>query len=52
MEKTPVENGGIGRVKFHWLQILQNKFQKIMMFYLVDSVASRGSFLIDEDGTD
>ncbi|RXJ59929.1 peroxiredoxin [Candidatus Marinarcus aquaticus] len=49
--ETPVENGGIGRVKFPMVADLSKQISKDYDVLFADSVALRGSFLIDKDGT-
>ena len=50
--ETPVENGGIGRVKFPLVADITKQISKDFDDVLFgDSVALRGSFLIDKDGT-
>ncbi|WP_152058188.1 peroxiredoxin, partial [Aliarcobacter butzleri] len=49
--ETPVENGGIGRVKFPMVADLNKQISKDYDVLFGESVALRGSFLIDKDGT-
>jgi len=49
--ETPVEAGGIGRVKFPMVADLNKQIAKDYDVLLNESVALRGSFLIDADGT-
>ncbi len=49
--ETPVENGGIGRVKFPLVADLSKSISKDYDVLFGESVALRGSFLIDKDGT-
>ena len=49
--ETPVENGGIGRVKFPMVADLSKQIARDYDVLFGDSVALRGSFLIDSDGT-
>ena len=49
--ETPVEQGGIGRVKYPLVADLDKKISKKYDVLLDKSVALRGSFLIDADGT-
>ena len=49
--ETPVENGGIGRVKFPMVADLSKQIARDYDVLFGDSVALRGSFLIDADGT-
>ena len=49
--ETPVENGGIGRVKFPMVADLSKQISKDYDVLFGESVALRGSFLIDKDGT-
>jgi len=49
--ETPVEAGGIGRVKFLMVADLNKQIAKDYDVLLNESVALRGSFLIDADGT-
>jgi len=49
--ETPVEAGGIGRVKFPMVADLNKQIAKDFDVLLNESVALRGSFLIDADGT-
>ncbi len=49
--ETPVEQGGIGRVKYPLVADLTKQIAKDYDVLFGDSVALRGSFLIDKDGT-
>jgi peroxiredoxin 2/4 len=49
--ETPVEKGGIGRVKYPLVADLSKQISKDYDVLFGDSVALRGSFLIDADGT-
>jgi peroxiredoxin (alkyl hydroperoxide reductase subunit C) len=49
--ETPVEQGGIGRVAYPLVADLDKKISKKYDVLLDKSVALRGSFLIDADGT-
>jgi peroxiredoxin (alkyl hydroperoxide reductase subunit C) len=49
--ETPVNNGGIGRIKYPLVADLTKQISKDYDVLLGDSVALRGSFLIDKDGT-
>ncbi len=49
--ETPVEKGGIGRVKFPLVADLSKQISKDYDVLFGESVALRGSFLIDADGT-
>lgn len=49
--ETPVENGGIGRVNYPLVADITKQIAKDFDVLLNDSVALRGSFLIDKDGT-
>ncbi|HHD78931.1 MAG TPA: redoxin domain-containing protein [Epsilonproteobacteria bacterium] len=49
--ETPVENGGIGRVKFPLVADLSKQISRDYDVLFGESVALRGSFLIDADGT-
>lgn len=49
--ETPVEKGGIGRVKFPLVADLTKEISKAYDVLLPDGVALRGSFLLDADGT-
>ncbi|MCT7590904.1 peroxiredoxin, partial [Aliarcobacter butzleri] len=49
--ETAVENGGIGRVKFPMVADLNKQISKDYDVLFGESVALRGSFLIDKDGT-
>ncbi|MGM0520250.1 MAG: peroxiredoxin [Campylobacterota bacterium] len=49
--ETPVDNGGIGRVKYPLVADLSKQISKDYDVLFGESVALRGSFLIDKDGT-
>ena len=49
--ETPVEQGGIGRVKFPLVADLSKSISRDYDVLFGESVALRGSFLIDADGT-
>jgi len=49
--ETPVEQGGIGRVRFPLVADLNKQIARDYDVLLNESVALRGSFLIDADGT-
>jgi peroxiredoxin (alkyl hydroperoxide reductase subunit C) len=49
--ETPVENGGIGKIKFPLVADLSKQISKDYDVLLGGSVALRGSFLIGIDGT-
>lgn len=49
--ETPVENGGIGRIKYPLVADLNKQISKDFDVLFNDSVALRGSFLLDSDGT-
>ncbi len=49
--ETPVEQGGIGRVQFPLVADLNKQIARDYDVLLNESVALRGSFLIDADGT-
>ncbi len=49
--ETSVENGGIGRVKFPMIADLNKQISRDYDVLFGNSVALRGSFLIDKDGT-
>jgi len=49
--ETPVEKGGIGRVKFPLVADLSKQIAKDFDVLFNEEVALRGSFLIDADGT-
>ncbi|KAB7887230.1 peroxiredoxin [Poseidonibacter ostreae] len=49
--ETPVEQGGIGRVKFPLVADLTKQIARDFDVLLNEEVALRGSFLIDSDGT-
>lgn len=50
-KKTPVENGGIGEVRYPLVADLTKEISKAYDVLLDAGVALRGSFLIDTDGT-
>jgi len=50
-KETPVEKGGIGQVKYPLVADLNKQISRDYDVLLDDSVALRGSFLIDADGT-
>jgi len=50
-KNTPVNQGGIGQVKFPLVADLSKSIARDYDVLLNDSVALRGSFLIDKDGT-
>ena len=50
-KNTDVKNGGIGQVRFPLVADLNKQISKDYDVLLNDSVALRGSFLIDKDGT-
>ncbi len=50
-KNTDVKNGGIGQVRFPLVADLNKQISKNYDVLLNDSVALRGSFLIDKDGT-
>lgn len=50
-KSTPVENGGIGQVKYPLVADLTKEISKAYDVLLGGGVALRGSFLIDTDGT-
>ena len=50
-KNTPVEQGGIGQVRFPLVADLNKQISRDYDVLLNDSVALRGSFLIDADGT-
>lgn len=50
-KNTPVNEGGIGQVRFPLVADLNKQIAKDYDVLLNDSVALRGSFLIDQDGT-
>ncbi len=50
-KETPVEKGGIGQVKYPLVADLTKQISRDYDVLLGDSVALRGSFLIDADGT-
>ena len=49
--ETPVDQGGIGRVKYPLVADLSKQISKDYDVLFGESVALRGSFLIDADGT-
>ncbi len=49
--ETAVENGGIGRIKYPLVADLSKQISKDYDVLFGESVALRGSFLIDKDGT-
>ncbi len=49
--ETPVEKGGIGRIKYPLVADLSKSISKDYDVLFGESVALRGSFLIDKDGT-
>jgi peroxiredoxin (alkyl hydroperoxide reductase subunit C) len=49
--ETDVNNGGIGRIKYPLVADLNKQIARDYDVLLGDSVALRGSFLIDKDGT-
>lgn len=49
--ETPVEEGGIGRVKYPLVADITKQIAKDYDVLIDESVALRGSFLIDKDGT-
>jgi peroxiredoxin (alkyl hydroperoxide reductase subunit C) len=49
--ETPVEKGGIGRVKYPLVADLNKQISRDYDVLFGESVALRGSFLIDADGT-
>ena len=49
--ETPVENGGIGRIKYPLVADLNKQISRDYDVLFDGSVALRGSFLIDADGT-
>ncbi len=49
--ETAIENGGIGRVKFPMVADITKQISRDYDVLFGDSVALRGSFLIDKDGT-
>jgi len=49
--ETPIENGGIGKIKFPMVADLSKQISKDYDVLFGESVALRGSFLIDKDGT-
>jgi len=50
-KNTPVENGGIGQVRYPLVADLTKEISKAYDVLLDGGVALRGSFLIDTDGT-
>lgn len=48
---TPIEKGGIGQVKFPMVADITKQIARDFDVLLNDSVALRGSFLLDKDGT-
>jgi len=50
-KNTPVENGGIGQVRYPLVADLTKEISKAYDVLLDGGVALRGSFLIDADGT-
>ncbi len=50
-KNTPVNEGGIGKVRFPLVSDLNKKISKDFDVLFNESVALRGSFLIDTDGT-
>ncbi len=50
-KETPVANGGIGKVKYPLVADLTKQIARDYDVLLDESVALRGSFLIDADGT-
>jgi len=49
--ETPVENGGIGKVKYPLVADITKQISRDFDVLFGDSVALRGSFLLDADGT-
>lgn len=49
--ETPVEKGGIGRIKYPLVADITKQISRDYDVLFNDSVALRGSFLIDKDGT-
>jgi peroxiredoxin (alkyl hydroperoxide reductase subunit C) len=49
--ETPIEQGGIGRIQYPLVADLTKQIARDYDVLLNDSVALRGSFLIDKDGT-
>ncbi len=49
--ETPVNNGGIGRIKYPLVADLSKQISRDYDVLFGESVALRGSFLIDADGT-
>ncbi|NLK65991.1 MAG: peroxiredoxin [Campylobacteraceae bacterium] len=50
-KNTPVNQGGIGQVKYPLVADLTKKISRDFDVLLDDAVALRGSFLLDKDGT-
>lgn len=50
-KNTPVNNGGIGQVRFPLVADLSKQISKDFDVLFGESVALRGSFLLDKDGT-
>lgn len=50
-KNTPVNNGGIGQVRYPLVADLTKEISKAYDVLLEDGVALRGSFLLDTDGT-
>lgn len=50
-KNTPVDHGGIGQVKFPLVADITKEISRSFDVLLQNSVALRGSFLIDKDGT-
>lgn len=49
--ETPVEKGGIGKIKYPLVADITKQISRDFDVLLGDSVALRGSFLLDADGT-
>ncbi|MCI0500990.1 MAG: peroxiredoxin [Epsilonproteobacteria bacterium] len=49
--ETPINNGGIGRIKYPLVADLNKQISKDYDVLFNESIALRGSFLIDADGT-
>ncbi|RXJ84922.1 peroxiredoxin [Arcobacter sp. CECT 8985] len=49
--ETPVEQGGIGRIRFPLVADITKQISKDFDVLFEESVALRGSFLLDKDGT-
>ena len=49
--ETPVENGGIGKIKYPLVADITKQISRDFDVLFDDSVALRGSFLLDADGT-